>query len=105
MTKPCVGPRHLCLDYFDLVREANNSSMTIVDGKVIRLAILADFATQSFAPVLKSLFARRGFELQLYEAGFDSIELEAADPDSSLYKFTPDYIAVLMTTQQLKASI
>jgi FkbH-like protein len=92
------------LDYFDLLREAKNSA-EVAPHKTVRLAILADFAVQSLTPLLKALFARRGVGLELYEAAFDAIDIEVFDPASDLYKFKPDFVAIVMTTQQLKVGI
>ncbi|MBU6461261.1 MAG: HAD family hydrolase [Bradyrhizobium sp.] len=74
-------------------------------NKIIRLAILADFSTQSLAPILKALCARHGVGLEIYEAAFDSIDIEVIDPTSELYKFKPHYVAIIMTTQQLRGKI
>jgi FkbH-like protein len=105
MIPPHAASRQLDqLDYFDLLREIKKSA-EIVRGKVIRLAILADFATQSLAPVLKALFARYDVKLELYEAAFDAIDIEVIDASSGLYQFKPDYVAVIMATQQLRARI
>jgi FkbH-like protein len=92
------------LDYLRLVKEARIVDTLKLD-KTIRLAIVADFATQQLTPLLKVLFARRGFRLEVYEAGYDTIDLEILNPASSLYAFEPQFVAILMCAQKLKAKL
>jgi FkbH-like protein len=88
------------LDYLQLVKEAKDLGAADAT-KALRIAILADFATQQLVPLLKALCARRGFRLEIYEAGYDTIDLEILNRESGLYAFAPDFIAVLMATQSL----
>ena len=88
--------------YLDMVREFNQAPPSSPDGE-IRLALLGDFATQQLAPLLHVLFRRKNLALQLYEAPYDTIEPEVLNPCSALYAFRPDYIALLPTSQHLKA--
>lgn len=92
------------LDYLGMLKEAKN-----IDGlslsKVIRVAMLGDFATQQLSPLLKAYAARKGVRLELYEADYDSIDLEIFDPNSKLYEFNPQYVFILHAAQKLKAKI
>jgi FkbH-like protein len=74
-------------------------------NKTLRLAILADFAPQQLTPLLKVLVSRRGFALEVYEGCYDTIEFEILNPQSGLYQFQSQYIAVLHSTQKLKAKL
>jgi FkbH-like protein len=92
------------LDYLALVREARSANAPVA-GKVVRLALLADFATQHLVPILSALFARNGFRLEIYEAGYDSIDAEILDPGSALYAFAPRYVVILVASEKLKARL
>ena len=48
------------------------------------------------------LFARSGFDAQLYEADYDTIELEALNAESGLYTFGPDVVLVVPSTNALR---
>jgi len=89
------------LDYLDLVDEARSLEPSRC-RKVVRLALLADFATQHLVPILRALFARNGIWLEIYEAGYDSIDAEILDPGSGLHRFSPAYVAILVATEKLK---
>ena len=90
------------LDYLDLVNEARALESGAPAGKTVRLAILADFATQHLVPVLRALFARNGVRVEVYEGGYDSIDSEILDPSSGLHAFAPGYVAVLVASEKLK---
>jgi FkbH-like protein len=91
------------LDYFALVREAG--AVGRERFQKIRLAILADFATQQLVTLLTALAAREKIDLEIYEAGYDSIQFEILNQDSSLYEFKPQVIAILVASQKLKARL
>ncbi len=91
------------LDYMELLREAGRPPEGAT--RIVRLAILADCAAQFLTPILRALFARRGIDLQVYEATFDAIEIEVVDSNSQLYQFKPHYVAIVMATQRLRVAI
>ena len=68
------------LDYFDLIRQSENRPPS-PSGKTVKVAILADCATQQLASLLKALAARNGVAMDLYEGGYDSVDLEILNPD------------------------
>ena len=92
---------HGDLDYFPLLKEAKATTEVDTNPKV-RLAVLADCATQQFIPLLRALYAREGFAAEFYEGGFDAVELESRNPGSGLYRFQPDVILVLNSVQRLR---
>ena len=92
------------LDYLQLIKEARALG-TFQASKVIRLAIVADFATQQLTPLLGVLCARRGFKLEVYEAGYDTIDLEILNPSSELYAFAPQFVAILTAAHKLKSKL
>jgi FkbH-like protein len=93
---------HNTLDYFQLIDEARRLDLSACT-RTIRLAVLADFATQQLIPLLKVFACRNGFRLEVYEAGYDSIDVEILDSQSGLYAFDPHFIAILVATEKLKA--
>lgn len=89
------------LDYFRLVKEAKRLDTRELVTKS-KVAILADFASQKFADILRVLFAKSGVDATIYAAEYDSIELEAYSPDSGLYRFAPDVVLVVPSTNALR---
>lgn len=71
--------------------------------ETVRLALLADAATQRFVPLLRTLFHRRRVDAQIYDAPFDSIELQSYDANSELYRSDPHAIVILNAVQALRA--
>ena len=89
------------LDYFKILKEVKNISPEKCKKKV-RLAVLADFASQQFVSILRVLFYKNGINAEIYEADFDAIELEVYNPASEMYSFDPEIILILNSTQKLK---
>jgi FkbH-like protein len=89
------------LDYFQLLTESGRESLPR-DHKVIRLALLADCATQHFVPLFRALFMRERIRAELYEGAFDAIDLESRNPQSALYTFQPDVVVILNSVQALR---
>ena len=88
------------LDYLRLVRQAKKLNVTGLPS--LKLALLSDAATQQFVPLLRALFQENGVALEIYEAPFDAMELEAINPDSGLYQFRPDVVLLAHCTQALR---
>src|SRR5690348_8116536 len=92
------------LDYLVLLKEAR--ALALPPGaKTVRVALLADFATQTMVPLLRALFARNGVAVEIYEAGYDSIDTEILDPGSDLYVFQPRFVVILPASEKLKARL
>jgi len=92
------------LDYFSLLKEGGSAGVP-KDAKHIRVAILADAAVQQLASLIKSLGARNAVAIDVYEGGYDSIDLEMLNPSSTLYAFEPQFVIVLMSGEKLKARL
>jgi FkbH-like protein len=88
-------------NYRELVRKARN--LKAESGQKLRIALLADISTQHLVPLLRVLFAAHGIDAELYEAGFDTIHLEAYDAQSALYSFSPQIIVILQSIAKLRA--
>jgi FkbH-like protein len=91
------------LDYSSLLAASRRLDLAGVTQK-IRVALLADAATQRFVPILRTLFCREGVDAEIYEAPFDGIELEVYDRNAGLYQFQPQVIVLLNCVQALRAN-
>ena len=90
------------LDYFRLCREFK-SIKPDASKKKIKVALLADFASQQLTVVLKTLFFKSGFNADILEAEFDSIDHSIYSGDSGLEAFAPELVLILESTQVLRA--
>jgi FkbH-like protein len=91
------------LDYQRLLKAGRRLSLP-QSAPTIRIAILADCATQQLALLLRVLLGEAGLRAEVYEAPFAAIELESCAPDSGLYCFAPDAVIVLNCAQALRAA-
>ena len=89
------------LNYRELVRKARH--LKVESGQKLRIALLADVSTQHIVPLLRVLFAANGIDAELYEADFDTIHLEAYNPDSALYTVAPQIIVILQSVTKMRA--
>jgi FkbH-like protein len=94
----------LSLDYFALAKEAKALN-TSGAAKVIRIALLADCATQHLADIMRAIAARNNVQAQVYEGNYDGVDLEILDPNSALYAFNPQYVVILLSSEKLKAHL
>jgi len=90
------------LDYFALLKKAKE--LPPPAGRRLKLALLGDVSTQHLVPLLRALLAGNGVDSEVYEAGFDTVEVEALDPASGLYAFAPDVVVILQAIGKLKSS-
>src|SRR5665213_971667 len=90
------------LDYGQLVKKARRLAPSSDSG--FKIAILADVSTQHLVPLLRVLFASHGVNVEIYEAGFDTVEVEALNPLSALYAFAPQAIVILQSVIKLKSN-
>src|SRR6202046_377850 len=94
----------LSLDYFALAKEAKALN-TSGAAKVIRIALLADCATQHLADITRAIAARNNVQAEVYEGNYDGVDLEILDPNSALYAFNPQYVIILLSSEKLKAHL
>jgi predicted enzyme involved in methoxymalonyl-ACP biosynthesis len=92
------------LDYLSLLKESRNVSLT-EHSKRIRVAILADCATQHLIPILGALAARNDVIIDTYQGDYNGVELEILNQDSSLYLFDPQFVIILNSTEKLKTGL
>lgn len=70
-------------------------------NKIIKLAILADSAPQHLKTALKGFGQAENICLEIFDAGYDQIDLQIYDESSELYQFQPDTVILFMCTQKL----
>ncbi|MCL2260131.1 MAG: HAD-IIIC family phosphatase [Fibromonadales bacterium] len=71
------------------------------DLPVIRVALLGDTATQLLATAIKGMGQYRNFNIELFEADFNQIEMQFFNKDSELHKFNADFTIVFQSTHKL----
>ncbi len=67
-----------------------------------KIALLGDSSTQQLAPILKAALHQRGIFGDVYEADYNVIDQEIFDAASSLYAFSPTYVVLQISLQQLR---
>ena len=67
----------------------------------IRVAILADSASQMYAQAIKGYGYDTNINFDIFEAEYDQIERQIFDPTSDLYKFKPEYVIIFYCTNKL----
>jgi FkbH-like protein len=90
------------LNYAQLVKKAKR--LGLPTGSKLKIALLADVSTQHLNPLLRVLFASHGVEAEIYEAGYDTVEVETLNPEAELYAFAPQVIVILQSIMKLKGS-
>lgn len=68
---------------------------------IVKIALLGDTATQFLAIAIKGMGYERGYNIDLFEAGFDEIEHQILVPVSELYQFNADIVIVFQSTHKL----
>ena len=69
--------------------------------KKTKVAILGDTATQFLNQAIRGMGYEKGFDLQIWEADFNQIELQVSDLGSELYENKPDIIVVFQSSHKL----
>ena len=87
------------LDYLELL---DFSAPLDDSAKRVRIAVLANCATQHLVAVIKAIGCRNNICFDIYEGAYSAIELEIIDEKSSLYAFDPQFILIFMTTEKMK---
>lgn len=67
----------------------------------VRVALLGDTATPFLVQALRGTGFDRGFNLQIWEADFNQIERQVADPGSELYRSDPQVIIIFHASHKL----
>jgi FkbH-like protein len=73
-------------------------------GRKVKVALLADAATQRLVPELRILFQSQGVDAEIFEGRFDAIEMDVSDSRRGLYPFQPDVVVILNAVQALRSN-
>jgi FkbH-like protein len=71
---------------------------------VVKIAVLADSASQLFCQALKGYGYTQQINLDIWEADYDQIYQTVLDTDSALYAVKPDYVIIYRSVQKLLSS-
>ena len=69
--------------------------------KKIKIAILADSASQFINSALLGYGYEAGLQFEIYEADYSQIDLQIFDPSSELYEFKPDFVFICRSSEKL----
>ena len=69
--------------------------------KVIKIALLADSASQSLCDAIKAYGFETQINFDIYEADYNQIDLQIFDTSSELYTFAPEYIFINRSSEKL----
>jgi FkbH-like protein len=70
----------------------------------LRVALLADTATQLLAAALKGSMHRAGASIELFPGEFDQIEMQVLDPTSEMHAFAPNVVVIYLAGEKIGAS-
>ncbi len=88
------------MDFNTLRKKAKGLELS--NGKsVIKVAILANHASQFLAKALEYQGVINELNLEIYEADFDQIESSILNPSSGLYEFSPDFVYISYSSRKL----
>ncbi len=67
----------------------------------IKVAVLGDTATQLLAQAIEAMGVQSGFDISIFEAGYNMVEQQIIDPNSELYKFNAEFVIIFQSTHKL----
>jgi FkbH-like protein len=70
--------------------------------KKIKVAILADSATQFLHQAIRGAGYEKKLDIEIWEADYDAIDLTVSSEDSPLYSFKPDFVILFLSVQKLQ---
>ncbi len=85
-------------DFYQIKKNLKNDFTSLLSCKI---AILGDTSTQFLVTALKGLGYDKGYNLNIWEADFNQIELQITNSDSELYDFNPEIIILFFSTNKL----
>lgn len=83
--------------FSELIKYSKNFSGSVC----LKLAVLGDSATQHLSMAIKGYGNLENFPVEVYDADYNQIELQAFDENSELYRFKPDAVLLFMCRQKL----
>ncbi|MEI8278837.1 MAG: HAD-IIIC family phosphatase [Bacteroidota bacterium] len=78
-----------------------NLKKDVTGFKKIKIAILADFASQLLTQAIRAYGIGCNIDYEVFEADYNQIDRQIFDPSSELYEFNPDYIVIFRSSERL----
>ncbi|MBV8059944.1 MAG: HAD family hydrolase [Alphaproteobacteria bacterium] len=88
--------------YLHLVKKGRALNANEHNLPPLKVALLADHATQQMTHVLKATIAEAGFYPDIYEADYGTAAFEIYDRQSALYGFAPDFVVISFAVQKYR---
>lgn len=85
----------------DFLQLKKNLKKDFSSFKKLKVALLGDSATQLLAQGIRGYGYEQQLDLDIYEAEYNQIDGEIADPHSTLYEFAPDFIVLFISSEKL----
>lgn len=73
-----------------------------ISKKRVRIAVYGNYAIQFLVKALKQQFKWSVIEAEFYESDYDQTEMDFFDEHSGLYRFSPDYILIHESVENVK---
>ncbi len=89
----------MSMEFKDLKKLLKNDASAFPE---IKIAVLADSASQLLAIALKGYGVKEGFNFRIWEAEYDSIFQTTLDAEGELYQMKPDHVILFMSTKKLQ---
>ena len=70
--------------------------------KQMKIALLADTASQFLVQALRGLGYDSGYDLDIWEADFNQMERQCLDPSSEIFDFKPRVVIIFQSTPTLE---
>lgn len=77
------------------------SKKELPNAAPIKIALLADTATQYIHQAIKGMGVANNVSYQVYEADYNQIDRQVYDPTSELYDYKPDFVLILRSSEHL----
>ena len=78
-----------------------NAKKSLPGNRVIKLAIIADSASQLLHLAIKGYGVEKNIAFEIYEADYNQIDLQVFDKESGLYSFRPEFIFINYSTEHV----
>jgi FkbH-like protein len=86
------------LSFLDLKKNLKKDFQKL---KSIKIAVLADSATQLYVQSLRGYAYNEDLNLEISEADYNQIDLQLFDSSSELYAYKPEFVVIFQSTQHL----
>ncbi|MCE7995956.1 MAG: HAD-IIIC family phosphatase [Roseivirga sp.] len=88
------------MDFNTLRKQAKKYSATET-GKTVRVAVLANHASQFLTKSVQYQAKINNLNIELYEADYNQIQSTIVNPNSEMYAFKPDYVYISHSARKL----